>query len=62
MSQKVFDFIIVGAGSAGAVIANRLSKNMKSTVALIEAGPTDDSHLIKSPVGFGFVISGLLGS
>jgi choline dehydrogenase-like flavoprotein len=46
-----FDYVIVGAGSAGAVLANRLSANPKITVCLIEAGPRDTSPIIKVPLG-----------
>jgi choline dehydrogenase len=46
-----FDYVIVGAGSAGAVLANRLSENPSVTVCLIEAGPKDRSPLIKVPLG-----------
>ena len=49
-----FDYIIVGAGSAGCVIANRLSKNQKNKVCIIEAGPKDWSPLIHIPAGFMF--------
>lgn len=47
-----FDYIIVGAGSAGAVLANRLSADGHSRVALIEAGPRDRNPLIKMPLAF----------
>lgn len=47
-----FDFVIVGAGSAGCAIANRLSANPRFTVALIEAGGKDTSPWIHIPVGY----------
>ena len=47
-----FDYIIVGAGSAGCVLANRLSADPTSRVLLWEAGSEDSHYLIKVPKGF----------
>lgn len=47
-----FDFVIVGAGSAGCVIANRLSANPNFNVAIVEAGGRDSSPWIHIPVGY----------
>jgi choline dehydrogenase len=47
-----FDYVIVGAGSAGCVLANRLSSDPSVTVALVEAGPRDRSLNIRIPPAF----------
>ncbi|OBG59071.1 MULTISPECIES: GMC family oxidoreductase [unclassified Mycobacterium] len=52
-----FDFIIVGAGSAGCLLANRLSANPDRRVLLIEAGGQDDWFWIKVPVGYLYTIA-----
>ncbi|MEJ0088062.1 MAG: GMC family oxidoreductase N-terminal domain-containing protein [Pseudomonadota bacterium] len=47
-----YDYVIVGAGAAGCVLANRLSEDPQARVLLIEAGGSDDRFLIRMPLGF----------
>lgn len=56
-SAAEFDFIIVGAGSAGCLLANRLSANPDHRVLLVEAGGRDNWFWIKVPVGYLYTIA-----
>lgn len=58
MTDHQFDFVIVGAGSAGCVLANRLSEDPDVKVCLIEAGKRDNSLLIRMPAGVGGLLKG----
>ncbi|HBH88522.1 MAG TPA: choline dehydrogenase, partial [Hyphomonadaceae bacterium] len=55
-SNAGYDYIIVGAGSAGCTLAGRLTEDPNIRVALIEAGKKDDSLLVRMPAGVGNLI------
>ena len=55
LQMENFDFIIIGAGSAGCVLANRLSANPDFSVCLIEAGSKDNDVRLHVPLGFAFL-------
>ena len=48
-----FDYIIVGAGSAGCVLANRLTESGRFNVLLLEAGGSDSRFWLQVPIGYG---------
>lgn len=50
--RETFDYVIVGAGSAGCVLANRLSESPGTTVCVLEAGPSDLNPYVHIPAGF----------
>ena len=54
---QTYNYIIVGAGSAGCVLANRLSEDRSTSVLLIESGPPDTSPLIAMPRGIGKLLA-----
>ena len=53
--MKAYDFVILGAGSAGCVLANRLSANPDFNVCLVEAGSKDTDIRLHVPLGFAFL-------
>jgi choline dehydrogenase-like flavoprotein len=53
-----FDFVVVGAGSGGCAVASRLSEDPGTSVALLEAGGTDDNWVVKTPGAMILMISG----
>jgi choline dehydrogenase len=56
-TEKTYDYVVVGAGTAGCLLANRLSKDKDTTVALVEAGGNDNYHWIHIPVGYLYCIN-----
>jgi choline dehydrogenase-like flavoprotein len=55
--MEEFDYIVVGAGTAGCLLANRLSADPGATVLLLEAGGRDNYHWVHIPVGYLYCIS-----
>ena len=56
MSDTTFDYIVIGGGTAGALMCNRLTRSKQQRTLLIEAGRKDDYHWIHIPVGYLYCI------
>ena len=58
MVDRTYDFVIVGGGSSGCVLASRLSENPNVKVLVLEAGDNDSHPFIHMPVGFSKLTAG----
>jgi choline dehydrogenase len=58
-NSEIYDYVIVGAGSAGCVLANRLTESGRHRVLLLEAGPRDTNPWIHIPLGYGKLFTDL---
>src|SRR5215472_829973 len=52
VSSKAVDYVVIGAGSAGCVVANRLSADAHTSVLVLEAGGSDEHWLLRMPLAF----------
>ena len=54
--ENTFDYVVVGAGSSGCVMANRLSEDGKKSVLILEAGGKDTNFFIHMPTGYSQIV------
>ena len=60
MASKSYDYVIIGAGSAGCVLANRLTEDRDTTVLVLEAGGWDRDPWIHIPLAWGKILTNRL--
>lgn len=61
MTSKAYDYIVVGAGAAGSIVAARLGEDRSVRVLVLEAGPSDNSIYVRMPAAMSYPLTASAG-